>query len=49
MTRTSADTSSRQDLQGSTVAWERARTARMISVNKVVHRLISRNIVWLLK
>jgi hypothetical protein len=48
-TWTSADTSSRQDLQGPTVASERARNACLISVNKVVHRLISRNIVWLLK
>jgi hypothetical protein len=34
-TSTSADTSSRQDLQGPTVASEGARTAYMISVNKV--------------
>jgi hypothetical protein len=48
-TWTSADTSSGQDLQGSSVTSEQARTARMTSVNKVVHQLISRIIVWLLK
>jgi hypothetical protein len=48
-TWTSADTSSRQAFQGSSVTSGGARTACMTSVNKVVHRLISRIIVWLLK
>jgi hypothetical protein len=48
-TWTSADTSTGQDFQGSSVTSEGARTACMTSVNKVVHRLISKIIVWLLK
>jgi hypothetical protein len=49
MTWTSADTNSEQDLQGSNVTSEEARTACITSVNKVVHHLISRITVWLLK
>jgi hypothetical protein len=47
MTWASADISSRRDLQGSSATPEEELLI-ITSVNKVVHQLISRIIVWLL-